>query len=139
MGADDASIAAAAGFLELLKGVFREIVREELPGLQGAVAPTHCAACATRAAAPAPLLTVEDIARRLQVTEPTVREWIRQGRLSAFDLAGEKGKRHEYRVSEEQLQAFLSGQGRKGAKTVDHEALASNIVRLQRGKGTERM
>lgn len=87
MAADDASIAVAAGLRDLLKGMFRDILREEFPGLQGALAPPHCAACAKRAAEQAPLLTVKDGARHLKVTKPTVREWIRRSRLSAFDLA----------------------------------------------------
>lgn len=46
-------------------------------------------------------LLVEDIARDLQVTEDTVRTWIRQKRLPAFRI----GK--EYRILKEDYEEFL--------------------------------
>lgn len=60
------------------------------------------------------LLTTQDVADRLQVKERTVRDWIRSGELPAFDLG------QGYRISEEDLEAFLEGRkrtkpGRKGA------------------------
>ena len=52
------------------------------------------------------MLTVSDVAKRLQVSEEQVRRYIRQGDLRASKLGrGAKGK---LRVSEEALQEFLS-------------------------------
>ena len=47
--------------------------------------------------------TVEQIAERLQVTEQTVRRWLRSGALAGRNFSGRTG----YRVRETDLAAFL--------------------------------
>ena len=49
------------------------------------------------------LLTVRDVAAKLRVTEPTVREWIARGELPALELGGRTG----YRITETDLEAFM--------------------------------
>lgn len=51
------------------------------------------------------LVTVDEVARRLNVHPETVRVWIRQGHLAGFRLGG---RRAGYRISERALQEFLS-------------------------------
>lgn len=49
-------------------------------------------------------LTVEDVATRLQVSQETVRRWIRAGQLAVLDLGGPKAG---YRIREDALEAFV--------------------------------
>ena len=49
-------------------------------------------------------LTVPEVAERLTVTEPTVREWLRSGRLPGY-LPG--GRRAGWRVRESDLERFV--------------------------------
>jgi excisionase family DNA binding protein len=51
------------------------------------------------------LLLVSEVAERLRCSHSMVYDHIAQGRLQAYKVGGKKG----YRVSEEQLQAFLRG------------------------------
>ncbi len=53
------------------------------------------------------LLTPTDVANRLQVSERTVTQWLRKGRLRGFKL----GK--EWRISPDDLQAFLEASANK--------------------------
>ena len=50
------------------------------------------------------LLTVEEVAMRLQVNEQTIRRWLRDGELSGVPFGGRTG----WRVSEDDLLAFLT-------------------------------
>lgn len=54
------------------------------------------------------LLTVREVARRLQVDETTCRRWIKSGTLEAVTLP-HKGKRQAYRVKKTTLDALLKG------------------------------
>ncbi len=49
------------------------------------------------------LLTVEQVAKRLQVNEYTVRRWLRDGELEGTPFGGRTG----WRVSEEAVASFL--------------------------------
>ncbi len=49
------------------------------------------------------MLTVDQVAERLQVNEQTVRRWLREGELTGVPFGGRTG----WRVSEEDLQSFL--------------------------------
>ena len=49
------------------------------------------------------LLTVDQVAERLQVNEQTIRRWLREGELTGVPFGGRTG----WRVSEEDLQEFL--------------------------------
>ncbi len=70
------------------------------------------------------LLTLDDVAKRLDIHIVTVRRWARTGELNAIRLGGPKG----YRVREKDLQAFLkareTGRGsvRRSGFGVDLEA-----------------
>jgi excisionase family DNA binding protein len=55
-------------------------------------------------------LTVADVAKQLQISEDTVRRWIKSGKLPALKI----GK--EWRVDPEELKAFLA-QSRKQPPT----------------------
>ena len=50
------------------------------------------------------LLTVEEVAMRLQVNEQTIRRWLRDGEMSGVPFGGRTG----WRVSEDDLVAFLA-------------------------------
>ncbi len=49
------------------------------------------------------LMTVEQVAERLQVNPETVRRWLRRGELEGVNLGHKAG----YRVTEAQLQEFI--------------------------------
>ncbi len=59
------------------------------------------------------LLTVEQVAERLQVNEQTVRRWLREKELTGVPFGGRTG----WRVSEEDLQMFLDQ--RRASETGD--------------------
>lgn len=50
-------------------------------------------------------LTVEDVAKRFDVSQETVRRWIRGGQLPVLDLGGPK---MGYRIREGDLRAFVA-------------------------------
>lgn len=58
-------------------------------------------------------LTVQDITRRLQVHEETVRRWIRSGELPAILLGSAKGG---YRVREVDYASFIDQQAAQTGK-----------------------
>ena len=49
------------------------------------------------------MLTVDQVAERLQVNEQTVRRWLRDGQLTGVPFGGRTG----WRINEDDLQAFL--------------------------------
>lgn len=49
-------------------------------------------------------LTVEQVAKELQVHKKRVYEWIHEGELSALDLGS--SKKHNYRISRSDLDEF---------------------------------
>ena len=56
------------------------------------------------------MLTVEQVAKRLQVNEYTVRRWLREGALVGVPFGG----RTDWRVKEEDLSAFLDRRRAEG-------------------------
>lgn len=56
------------------------------------------------------LLTIPEVARRLRISEWTVRRWLREGRLKGFRIGG---TRAGWRVREEDLEAFLESLERR--------------------------
>ena len=48
-----------------------------------------------------PLLTVEDVARRLNTSEASVRRWLRRGMLTGIQVGG------EWRVERAELEDFI--------------------------------
>ena len=58
------------------------------------------------------MLTVEQVAERLQVNEQTIRRWLRDGELTGVPFGGRTG----WRVGEEDLQAFLDRRRMAGGK-----------------------
>ena len=65
-----------------------------------------------------PMLTVDQVAERLQVNEYTVRRWLRAGEFEGVAFGGRTG----WRVKEKDLQAFLERR-RQGPETSPLEAL----------------
>lgn len=49
------------------------------------------------------LLTVQQVAERLQVHEETVRRWLRDGSLVGINFEGKTG----YRIRQDELESFL--------------------------------
>ncbi len=58
------------------------------------------------------MMTVEQVADRLQVNEQTVRRWLREGELAGVPFGGRTG----WRVSEDDLRVFLDHQREKATK-----------------------
>ncbi len=58
------------------------------------------------------MMTVEQVADRLQVNEQTVRRWLREGELAGVPFGGRTG----WRVSEDDLRVFLDRQREKTTK-----------------------
>lgn len=56
-------------------------------------------------------MTVKKAAERLGIDPQTLRRWIRAGKFTATKLPTGRWGRREYRVSEANLQAFLSNSG----------------------------
>lgn len=83
-----------------------QVVREVLAPLRTEIVEQVVAALRTQAAPPeAEWLSTADVARELQVTPGTVREWVKTGRLRAAP-----GTRY-LRIHRADLRAFLSGGG----------------------------
>lgn len=55
--------------------------------------------------APEQWLTVEQVAGTLQVSQETVRRWIRNGELPVLDISGGRGG---YRIKRSDLDAFIA-------------------------------
>ncbi len=53
------------------------------------------------------MLTVKEVAKKLQVADRAVLGWIRRGEISAVDVSRFRGEKPRWRISEEALQAFL--------------------------------
>lgn len=53
------------------------------------------------------LLTVDDIAKELQVSTESVRRWIHAGELPAMDMASRDAKKSLFRVQRRALEDFL--------------------------------
>ena len=62
---------------------------------------------------PTVLLTVTDVAARLQVKEETVREWLRTGRLSGYNLGGQAG----WRIQPQEVDRLLAALQGKRSRT----------------------
>jgi excisionase family DNA binding protein len=62
------------------------------------------------------LLTVAQVAERLQAHPETVRRWLRAGKLRGSKVGG---SRLGYRISEGELERFLRVDGRAGGETPD--------------------
>ncbi len=60
------------------------------------------------------LLTVPQVAERLQVSEWTVRDWLRKGQLRGVRLGG---TRIGWRVSEADLRRFIDSRASGGERT----------------------
>ena len=52
------------------------------------------------------VLTVDQVAERLQVNEQTIRRWLREGRLQGIAFGGRTG----WRISAADLQAFMDAE-----------------------------
>jgi excisionase family DNA binding protein len=66
------------------------------------------------------LMTVEQVAERLQVNEQTIRRWLRDGEMTGVPFGGRTG----WRVSEEDLRAFLDRRRAAGDQEAPTKKLA---------------
>jgi excisionase family DNA binding protein len=62
-------------------------------------------------------LTVAQVAERLQVSEVTVRRWLREGALAGRQLGGRAG----WRVSSDELERFMRTRDGAGARGESRE------------------
>lgn len=53
------------------------------------------------------LMNPKEVAEELNIGVATVWKWIKNGELPAISLSTEKARRKEYRISSEDLEAFL--------------------------------
>ena len=119
----------------MLREVVREVVRDEVRAALAALIVAPTAREETPAGA---LLTVREVALELKVTEPTVREWIKSGELSARRLGG-RGQKRLLRVTRESLDAFKRRRAAgddADAGSVDEQA--RDILNIVRAKGAGR-
>jgi excisionase family DNA binding protein len=117
-----------------LRDLVREIIRDEIRPLQEQLRFVIEVAAKGRPAnesAEGAYLTVEQVAATMNVTEATVRTWIKSGALTASrPSAGEKVGR-VYRVCRADLDAFTAGARSPIAQEhEDIKAEAANIVTL---------
>lgn len=123
---------------EMIRGVVREALREELPAILREVLsalPLERAAVQAASAAPAitspdEILTVAEVAARLHVACPTVRRWIRSGALPSCAI----GSRRLVRVRRADLETFASANPTDAAPTSDVDTQAAKIVSLSRSR-----
>ena len=118
----DAALAA------LLRPLLREAVRDALRELREDIGGAD-ARPPSSVAPPGALLTVEQVAARVNVRPATVREWIRTGYLPALQV-GPGGRR--YAIRPDDLDRVL--EKRSGSKPMDSKALAMQIVRSARSR-----
>ncbi|MFO0646420.1 MAG: helix-turn-helix domain-containing protein [Polyangiales bacterium] len=130
-------------FEEAMRTMLREIIHEEVRAavrecLAGVLA--ECSAQSARSTQVSSLreyLTVRDVARELQITEPTVREWIHGGVLRATRLGGAGAKR-AMRIARPEFERFKNRLELDGGRERDLEHLAEDIVRSTRAKVARR-
>lgn len=118
-------------FLGVLRVLVTEAVREALAGMRDELQEAMARGIEPRAAPGVDdkqMLSVEDVARRLNVRPATVREWIRSGFLPAVPL-GPAGRR--YGVRPEELERLLEKRAAE-KNPMDSDALAIQIVRAAR-------
>jgi excisionase family DNA binding protein len=69
-------------------------------------------------------LTVQQVCDQLQVSDQTVRRWIKAGSLAATNLGGKAG----YRIREADLNAFLEQMARKRLEDAPGQTMALAAV-----------
>jgi excisionase family DNA binding protein len=132
---------AISGTLDdMLRGVVREALREELPALLRealsalplARAATHAVRAVPTALSEGELLTVAEVAALLHVARPTVRRWIRSSRLPSCAI----GPRRLVRVWRADLEKFAASDpgDAAAAPAPDMDAQAAKIVGLSRSR-----
>jgi excisionase family DNA binding protein len=62
------------------------------------------------------LLTVSQVAERLQLNQETIRRWLRDGRLTGIDLGSDSGG---WRIDPADLDAFIAD--RRGTRTTEQQ------------------
>jgi len=60
------------------------------------------------------LYSVREVAKKLGVNEQSVRSWIASGEMRCYNLSNGKGERKFYKISDQQLEEFLSQKENKG-------------------------
>ena len=99
-----------------MKGDLIEVMRQELESKNGPAVPDK------------QLLSVDDVAHRLNIRPATVREWIKAGFLAAVPL-GPAGRRYGIRPAD--LERALEQRGPR-EKSMDIDAAAIQIVKSAR-------
>ncbi len=111
--------------MSTLEDTIRQSVREEVRTAVREELRAALAELRPAAADDAPLLTVEQVAKRAGGVKPeTVRDWIKSGRLEA-SRAG-----HRFLISAQALEAFLKAAPRQGPIGAD-EHLALLVDRIE--------
>jgi len=60
------------------------------------------------------LHSVKEVSEKLGVNEQSVRSWIANGEMRCYNLSNGKGERKFYKISDQQLEEFLSQKENKG-------------------------
>jgi excisionase family DNA binding protein len=120
-------------FANALAEDIQQIVREELRSmqllLQSIADSVSQPAGATHSTDE--FLTVDEVAESVKVTPPTVRAWIRSGKLRAINPSAGHRPGHTYRIARGALAQFLAGtEQQPPEKEVDIPTEAARIVEI---------
>lgn len=130
-------------FEDAVRTMLREVIRDEVRAVVkecfAEVLAEHTTQSpnSTPASTPQEYLTVRDVARELQITEPTVREWIHAGVLRAKRFGG-KGAKRAMRIARAEFERFKSLCATGEGRVLDLDHLADDIVRSTRAKVARR-
>jgi excisionase family DNA binding protein len=120
-------------FANALAQDIQQIVREELRSMQLLLQSIADSVRQPSAAThdPNEFLTVDQVAESVKVTPPTVRAWIRSGKLRAINPSAGHRPGHTYRIARGALAQFLAGtEQQPPEREVDIPTEAARIVEI---------
>ena len=120
-------------FANALAQDIQQIVREELRSVQLLLQSIADAVRQPGGATHSPdeFLTVDEVAESVKVTAPTVRAWIRSGKLRAINPSAGHRPGHTYRIARDALAQFLAGtEQQPSEREVDIPTEAARIVEI---------